>query len=143
MRELKFRIWDIKNKYYGRKSTFATGEWVYSYTTQLTDEIIDDNNSGINVVVQQYTGLKDKDSKEIYEGDILDDAFDKNFGVVKFGEYASSSDFTINDIANGWYIYYCKEREYALTAGYASALGVLGNIYETPELLGEEHVKFS
>lgn len=63
MREFKFRVWNIKDK-----------EWDNPAILEIFDK------SGIfrplydpveNYVIQQFTGLKDKYGKEIYEGDII------------------------------------------------------------------------
>lgn len=109
-----------------------TGEWVYGY---LADEsYINDINtidlSSIEVdpdTVGQYTGLKDRDGKEIYEGDLLlsvgmvwEVVYDENLasfvlcteygrGSTPLGEMIRSFDFKIS-----------------------------GNIHDTPELLEGE-----
>jgi uncharacterized phage protein (TIGR01671 family) len=59
MREIKFRIWDAFNK-----------NWI--------DAVLDSTTLHVNewfqkknIIFNQYTGLKDRNGKEIYEGDIL------------------------------------------------------------------------
>src|SRR5690625_3000888 len=115
MREIKFRAWDKENKeiveldFVGRKVVkVKNGEW--------------ENRE--NFVVMQYTGLKDKNGTEIYEGDIvkgLDPLRDEWIGEIKYlaPYYAllgSRSHLILSDVNN---------------------LEVIGNIYENPELLGD------
>lgn len=91
--------------------------------------------------VGQYTGLKDKNGKKIFENDILKIAQTKNgsfyFGIVKFGTYID--DFDINDIKEhiGFYI----EEKYGITGILSpkhdewDSYKVIGNIFDNPELL--------
>jgi hypothetical protein len=67
--------------------------------------------------LQQYTGLKDKNGKEIYESDILD------FGMVRcVVKYNPPSFAAYNSENHEWNIQY-------------AGCEVIGNIYENPELL--------
>lgn len=116
-REIKFRIWDKINK-----------KWLRCFNVNLLD--IGDLST---VEISQCTGLKDKNGKEIYEGDILRYKFPfdkrlKHISPVKFLEKQSS--FGILDI-------YSNEIPlYSLTA--SNYLKVIGNIYENPELMEKQ-----
>jgi hypothetical protein len=76
MREIKFRAWNESLKKYSKP--FGLGDNVLNYTNE---EGLGTIKSLTNEIVDQYTGLKDKNGKEIYEGDVLKEE-DRLFTVV-------------------------------------------------------------
>lgn len=118
-REIKFRAWDKKGKFM---------------------EIVDDlqmfnNNLNVglpsneyflgedDVELMQYTGLDDKNGKEIYEGDIV--KYENMTGKIMF--------------LNGSFIMSNFEETEEWELGVINAeIEVIGNEYDNPELLGGE-----
>ena len=88
----------------------------------------------IDADIMQYTGLKDYDNNEIYEGDIVKTSTGV-IGIVRFGRYSATN---INGISNiGFYIEWKLDICMRIDLGYwLERISVIGNIYENPELLG-------
>jgi len=99
----------------------------YPHTFVLMDDTSDPGDDGIEKVLEikwcQFTGLKDKNGTEIYEGDIL--------------HQDNYSDWVVEWHNTGFYIYnVCNpEMHFVLVK---SDREVIGNIYENPELIKEE-----
>ena len=126
MREIKFRAWlpKVKKMEYGIEKDGDLG-----------DILADSNNGGEFYKVMQYTGLKDKDGNEIYEGDIIEykkiNEFDSDYrGYVLFDK----SSWRVN-----WEDDLCIIRKDLEFWAVERNIEVIGNIYENPGLLeGEE-----
>lgn len=137
MREIKFRAWDID-----RKKMISLREFFESDLSALAYASSDGIITGKgHVEFMQYTELKDKNGKEIYEGDIvrLSDMDNARKVVVVFNHHQAA--FMFREIS------YYKDTEDFMHASYSSELHpdrvsreVIGNIYENPELLrGEDN----
>lgn len=127
-REIKFRAWhkDLKKMFKIGQITLEKGTWNF--------EPNDRDFIGMSIpfqpsfVLMQYTGLHDKNGKEIYEGDIVGD--NKIKWIVKW-----------NKNRMGFSLYPTTEQLYdEMPINVENKLGfkILGNIYDNPELLGGE-----
>ena len=95
-----------------------------------------------DMIYLQYTGLVDKNKKEIYEGDIVKDYESLEHGnrEIKYGEKGvDASDYEQYEVnIIGFYItnYLGNDNENeALNSQKAQDLEIIGNIYENPQLL--------
>lgn len=118
MREIKFRVWDKSNNRIQYQST--DGRMDGQLDWEVWGKFLNDMSS--DLVLMQYTGIKDKNGKEIYEGDIVD--FDKK-------EWGGDDNVHIVswDSENG---------EWSWGGGVTGDMHfrkIIGNIYENPELL--------
>lgn len=134
-REIKFRAWDERNK------KMMTSHLIWGENTVCLDGIMYESTSESThlddiSVLMQYTGLKDKNGVEIYEGDILtDDISHRNINtVVRFGQHMTSDDYYASP-ANGWFLEGDDKDGRSLTEDMQLDYEVIGNIYENPELL--------
>ena len=132
MREIKFRAWDFVNKIMD-EDIFIDGAgnaYDYASTTYNTPNT---EIQRCEFPVMQYTGLKDRNGVEIYEGDILEMAEQSllRFEVVYDAGHMA---FMRNWIDKRVPATRCKGEMEHLSAN-TDFLEVIGNGYENPELL--------
>lgn len=133
MRDIKFRAWDKNIKYMdeidGHSLYLADGKvYEVSEGSHGYDVCMDKEDVSDRYVPMQYTGVKDRNGKEIYEGDIL-----------KYRTILAEIIYGFCGFEFRWI-----DRNVAITRGTESEeifqnvsliFDVVGNIYENPELL--------
>jgi hypothetical protein len=118
MREIKFRLWWILEK-----------KMEYSPKINEFHSLNSQFNGGSSVTIPlQYTGLKDKNNKEIFEGDIVNREYNQDLGIVSFINGCFVANFIYSEIDDSG----------ILLANENSVYSVIGNIYENPGLLNNE-----
>jgi len=128
-REIKFRAWDLVSSTMRHVSFIefdAAGEICNIAlaapgvdTKHGHHARFEERENGEDLILMQFTGVKDKNAKDIFEGDI-----------VGYGKGEAP-----------WEVHWSEKYEkmmwgdFALTAGSAKNLKAIGNVYQNPELL--------
>lgn len=126
MRDIKFRAWG-KNSH-----EFISANGLDRGLTMKNIQALEDIDSW---KLQQYTGLKDKNGKEIYEGDILETPRYKFEVVFNKGCFMAKQ---IRPSGEDWLCFISQPSEDVGDYFGTETVEVIGNIYESPEMLGDK-----
>ncbi len=130
-REISFRVWHQEKEYmYKNIAVGLMGKVLYSrgnpkkrgadwYVSEEYDE---------NIIVMQYTGLKDDRGKKIFESDVVSVGAQEKLAIVKWS--TENARFELHFIDEDRQIDFADKRS-------LRRIKVLGNIYENPDLVGE------
>lgn len=116
MREIKFRAWGHKgpeDEYKMHMNISKFDEFMLPWVDE--DPICDHS-------LMQFTGLKDKNDADIYEGDIVNMPMDGEMFIIEVA-------FTIDRYFNGWEV---------IPQHIEDGLEVIGNVHQNPELLEDK-----
>lgn len=147
--EIKFRVWDNYDRLMYYNIVVGENLIIFNYKVEKSfdsdDELdinldydidldsyvylTDENKKYFNIM--QYTGLKDKNGKEIYEGDVVKDSFNNITGEI------------ISDNGCYWLKSNSKDRfENIIFKNLGEYVGevleIIGNVYQNKDLLEEE-----
>jgi hypothetical protein len=126
MREIRFRAWDKQRKEYlsGGEVFLAIQPGKHPRNIVYLDNIKDPDMFKDRFDLEQFTGLRDKGGREIYEGDIAKDPDGKTH-VVKWQCYSAAWEF------------YGKLGSSLFVMRYPDMFEIIGNVHDNPELLNE------
>lgn len=124
-REIKFRIWRAPDEY---DKTFWMESWDSLMNYSMSDIFQLDNPDD---VLEQYTGIKDKNGKDIYEGDIVqyENEEDMKFSVT----FKQGIFYACNTLGSEFMV-----DTFLGSLAIGNRLKVIGNAHQNPELVEAE-----
>jgi len=140
MRTIRFRAWDNDNKQMLDVQELNFEECFYGGFTQIRTTMYSDYFDIREMPLMQYTGLKDKNGKEIYEGDIVRFPANDEYDEVNYISYECWFD-SRDTFKYGWH--FSRSKFHGCLCGgnscvsmeWARQLEVIGNVHDNKELL--------
>lgn len=155
IREIKFRVWDIKEKRFDQDVDFDVNGKIQFYNANgKFHKVLRINQK--RFIIYQFTGLKDKNGKKIYEGDIIERAGNNLVAQFTYGLEPNSKfwpkdgqKYVVVALAAGFtlipdYSYnhptispnqFGNIDNYNFWNGSSTATKIIGNICENPNLI--------
>lgn len=136
-REIKFRAWDERwevmyENFQFIKSGDENNDWIVFTASNIPFDSNWKDNPFLRqqLKIMQYTGLKDKEGTEIYEGDVCTLFTDSPSEVLfidgAFGYMSNGGDYFISFAQNSWFKWHKSKSD---------EIKVIGNIYQHPHLI--------
>lgn len=140
MNRLRFRVWDKEEKkfvdypvYFNLTNSEVVTELWYGYEIHIEEPLQDSN-----YIVQQSTGLKDKNGKEIFEGDVLEILVAIDTETLNGEVVFEDGIFGVKNVLYGWGF------EFGLVPLIEIILAkkviIVGNKFESKELLNDRNL---
>lgn len=127
MRNLKFRGWDtLRKKMVPWETIFSDRELLQSF---FGDESFMTSPPKRLMIKMQYTGLKDKNGKEIYEGDVLNVKC-KDGGIVEWPNHLVQWEHV-----QGYIGFWIPEQTHNRPGKHEYSIEIMGNIHQDPDLI--------
>jgi uncharacterized phage protein (TIGR01671 family) len=124
MRDIKFRAWDTQFKMMSPPiDIFNHGEEFFFFKGIGTRSV-----NHFRLIIMQYTGLKDKNGKEIYEGDVCKLLNQFHLNEIYSVKFIGGS-FCLSNELEPYIPFFAYDKD------KIDYMEVIGNIYENPELL--------
>lgn len=137
----KFRAWDKRFSEFVEDFFVSEDGKIYKKSTDTGYGIAISKETSDKVILMQSTGILDKNSQEIFEGDVVS----RNSGmpsVVEFGKWIYEEDFGYKIKNIGFYLNSSyDDDEFFQAMDYEDIrknYEVIGNIYENPEILEDK-----
>jgi len=132
MREIKFRFWNKKKKLYDDylfiDENGVVNEMDYEFLIEREE-----------IELEQYTGLNDKNNKEIYEGDILNFYYQDGswfgFGVCYYDNDETMFRHSYHEVHDNEIEYDSQRPSKRFWSNQSIVCEIIGNVHENPELI--------
>jgi uncharacterized phage protein (TIGR01671 family) len=135
-REIKFRVWDKLAERFTKCDEGYQGHYILSLKGEFHN--LQNGSGGNDYIVQQWTGLVDKNDVEIYEGDIIKY---KSYEKWLSDDYHEVNDVVFYNPDRGAFVHALDPKTFKAGMTFDPytfdplEYEVIGNIFENPELL--------
>jgi uncharacterized phage protein (TIGR01671 family) len=138
MREIKFRAWEPLNKkmHYMDWCLYEVNGDIKSFALPPCHQSLHKDYAAMNLDVickMQFSGIRDKNEKEIYDKDICEDSY-----INPLTQQIVTLRWVVQQEPGIWWLRKINEHNDTPLFMRSNRIEVIGNVYENPELAGEQ-----